>query len=58
MTDNEKDTRSKIEDLRKLIDYHNYRYYALDQPEITDSEYDRIFRELVNIENEDRKSVV
>jgi DNA ligase (NAD+) len=47
------DARSRIEELRKLIDYHNYRYYALDQPEISDAEYDRIFRELVNLENQD-----
>jgi DNA ligase (NAD+) len=45
------DVRSRIEELRKLIGYHNYRYYALDQPEISDAEYDRIFRELVDIEN-------
>jgi DNA ligase (NAD+) len=45
------DIRSRIEDLRKLIDYHNYRYYAMDQPEISDAEYDRIFRELVDLEN-------
>ena len=44
--------RFRIEDLRKLIDFHNYRYYALDQPEISDAEYDRIFRELVNLENQ------
>ncbi len=45
------DTFARIEDLRRLIDYHNYRYYALDQPEISDAEYDKIFRELVDLEN-------
>ena len=44
--------RAKIEDLRRLIDYHNYRYYALDQPEISDAEYDKIFRELVSLEDQ------
>lgn len=50
MTDKE-DVSARIEELRRLIDYHNYRYYALDQPEISDAEYDRIFRELVDLEN-------
>ncbi len=45
------DISARIKDLRRLIDYHNYRYYALDQPEISDAEYDRIFRELVHLEN-------
>ncbi len=46
------DVIARIKDLRKLIDYHNYRYYALDQPEIGDAEYDKIFRELVGLENQ------
>ncbi len=46
------DVRARLEDLRRLIDYHNYRYYALDQPEISDADYDRIFRELVSLENQ------
>ena len=37
------DVRARIKELRKLIDYYNYRYYALDQPEISDAEYDRLF---------------
>jgi DNA ligase (NAD+) len=45
------DISARIKDLRRLIDYHNYRYYALDQPEISDAEYDKIFRELVDLEN-------
>jgi DNA ligase (NAD+) len=45
------DIPERVSDLRRLIDYHNYRYYALDQPEISDAEYDRIFRELVDLEN-------
>ena len=48
----EEDVFSKIADLRRLIDYHNYRYYALDLPEIDDADYDRLFRELVDLENE------
>ncbi len=45
------DIAARIEDLRRLIDFHNYRYYALDRPEISDAEYDKIFRELVDLEN-------
>ncbi len=42
--------RQRIEALRKLINYHNYRYYVLDDPEIPDSEYDRLMRELQALE--------
>lgn len=42
--------QARIEELRRLIEYHNYRYYVLDQPEISDEEYDRLFRELVELE--------
>jgi DNA ligase (NAD+) len=41
---------SRIEDLRRLIHYHNYRYYVLDEPEISDAEYDRLFQELEDLE--------
>jgi len=37
-------------DLRKQINYHNYRYYVLDDPEVPDAEYDRLFRELQAME--------
>lgn len=42
--------KKRIEELRKLIEYHNYRYYVLDSPEISDSEYDKLFKELVELE--------
>ena len=41
-----------IEDLRKKIHYHNYRYYVLNEPEISDAEYDRLFKELEELESE------
>ncbi len=44
------DVSERIEALRTLINYHNHRYYALDEPEISDAEYDKIFRELVDLE--------
>lgn len=40
----------RAEELRRLLDYHAYRYYALDDPEITDAEFDRLLRELLDIE--------
>ncbi len=36
--------------LRKDIEHHNHRYYVLDDPEIDDAGYDRLFRELVDLE--------
>jgi DNA ligase (NAD+) len=40
----------EIARLREQINFHNYRYYALDDPEITDAEYDRLMRRLRDIE--------
>lgn len=42
----------RIEELREQLNYHNYRYYVLDDPEISDSEYDRLLRELQELEKE------
>lgn len=36
--------------LRRVIDHHNYRYYALDAPEVSDAVYDALMRELQAIE--------
>ncbi|MGE0371695.1 MAG: NAD-dependent DNA ligase LigA [Gammaproteobacteria bacterium] len=36
--------------LREQLNYHNYRYYVLDDPEIPDAEYDRLLRELQGLE--------
>ncbi|NNF84548.1 MAG: NAD-dependent DNA ligase LigA, partial [Deltaproteobacteria bacterium] len=41
---------SRIEELRRLIRYHNDRYYREDAPEIPDAEYDAMFRELARLE--------
>ncbi len=40
----------RIEELRSLIDHHNRRYYQLDDPEISDAEYDRLLLELQQLE--------
>jgi DNA ligase (NAD+) len=38
--------QKRVERLREEIEYHNNRYYVLDQPEISDAEYDRLMKEL------------
>ena len=40
----------RAEQLRRHIEYHNRRYYELDEPEITDAEYDALVRELQALE--------
>ncbi len=44
--------RKRVEKLREEIEYHNYRYYILDQPEISDAQYDRLMSELEVLEEE------
>ena len=46
------DVRKHTEELREELHRHNYRYYVLDRPEISDAEYDRLFAELKAIEVE------
>jgi DNA ligase (NAD+) len=41
---------ARAEQLRRELNRHNYLYYVLDQPEISDAEYDRLLRELQEIE--------
>jgi len=40
----------RIRDLREQIEHHNYRYYVLDDPEISDARFDALMRELVALE--------
>ena len=42
-----------INELRKLINYHSNLYYTLDEPEISDFEYDRLMSQLKEMENAD-----
>jgi DNA ligase (NAD+) len=42
--------RSRIQELRRLIRYHNERYYRDDAPVVSDAEYDALFRELARLE--------
>lgn len=41
---------ARAEELRRTLEYHNYRYYVLDAPEVSDSEYDGLFAELKALE--------
>lgn len=44
------DTERRLRHLRETLNRHNYLYYVLDAPEIPDSEYDKLFRELQALE--------
>lgn len=46
------DVESKIESLRDEIRHHEYRYYVLDDPEISDAEFDRLMNDLKKLEAE------
>ncbi|HHY19051.1 MAG TPA: NAD-dependent DNA ligase LigA [Firmicutes bacterium] len=43
-------SQERINKLRDLINYHNYRYYVLDDPEISDAQYDSLYKELEALE--------
>ncbi len=51
------DTRGRIEELRELIRHHNRLYYVEDAPEISDAEYDALYRELETLEAENPELV-
>ena len=48
----ESEAARRIRKLREELERHNYLYYVLDAPEISDAEYDRLFRELQKLESE------
>ena len=45
-----KDLSKKYEQLKEEIQFHNYNYHALDDPKISDVEYDKLFRSLLDLE--------
>jgi len=47
-----KEAKKRIEELRELINYHNYRYYVLNDPVISDAEYDELMKELISLEEQ------
>ncbi|MGQ9653894.1 MAG: DNA ligase LigA-related protein, partial [Thermodesulfobacteriota bacterium] len=48
--DSREKARARMEELRDAIRYHDYRYYVIDSPEISDAQYDAMFRELQELE--------
>ena len=48
----------KIRQLREQINNHNYRYYILDDPEVSDAEYDRLMQELQALENQHPELII
>ena len=46
------DTKERIQELRKELNYHLYRYHVLDSPIISDAEYDALYQELATLERE------
>ena len=46
------DAAERVQELREQLDHHLYRYHVLDDPEISDAEYDRLFDELKDLEAE------
>jgi len=54
----QKDVAMRIKKLRQLIEEHNYKYYVLAQPEISDEEYDALYRELEQLEKENPELIV
>jgi DNA ligase (NAD+) len=47
-----KDVQARIDELRSELNHHLYRYHVLDDPEISDAAYDRLFDELKALEEE------
>src|SRR5690348_2198748 len=47
-----KDVSPRIEELRDQIRYHEHRYYVLDDPELSDADFDRLMQELKKLEAE------
>jgi DNA ligase (NAD+) len=51
-TRTQKDVQQRLDGLREQVDHHLYRYHVLDDPEISDAEYDRLYDELKALEEE------
>ena len=47
-----KSAAARARELRTQIEHHNYRYHVLDDPEVSDAEYDRLMRELKTLEEQ------
>ena len=51
-TRTQKDVQKRLDELREEVNHHLYRYHVLDEPEISDAEYDRLYDELKSLEEE------
>src|SRR6186997_3475046 len=51
-TGTQKNAQERLDELRMQVDHHLYRYHVLDDPEISDVEYDRLYDELKALEEE------
>jgi DNA ligase (NAD+) len=54
----DEDPQARIDELRRLIDYHSHRYHVLDDPEIGDAEYDALYNELKALEEANPELIV
>lgn len=52
MAQTKEQSRQRLEELRKELHYHNYRYYVLDDPQIPDAHFDGLLQELLAIEKQ------
>ncbi len=52
MSSKTESVEQRASELRKQLDFHNHRYYVLDDPEVSDAEYDALINELRDIESE------
>lgn len=50
--------KKRVEDLRREIEKHNYNYYVLDSPTISDARFDELMRELASLEEKYRELAV
>ncbi|NMA67481.1 MAG: NAD-dependent DNA ligase LigA [Clostridiaceae bacterium] len=46
------DIQKRIAELREILNYHNHKYYVEDNPEISDYEYDKLYHELLDLEEQ------
>src|SRR6187401_867439 len=51
-TRTQKGVQQRLDELREQVDHHLHRYHVLDEPEISDAEFDRLFDELKALEEE------